>query len=224
MNYVSLVVVIPCTIRYDLRWTFGKNSLELNRTNEGLLALYSRENGKEMINGVANRTKVDLLFVKDVFLPLQIWRALRLVVDTGIHTKGLTRDEALELFDKYAWDTTDIAKKEVTRYQSVFGQATAYTIGQLWISQLREKARVKLGNKFNLKEFHYQLLSQGSSPLSYLASHIVKYVQCKIQESLDGCDLILSPPKIQPSPEEHRNVAGLRAKPSLPQLHRRHYT
>lgn len=154
---------------------------------------------------------------------MQIWRALRLVVDTGIHTKGLTRDDALELFDKYAWDNTDIARKEVTRYQSVFGQATAYTIGQLWISQLREKARIKLENKFDLKEFHYQLLSQGSSPLSYLASHIVTYVHCKIQDTLDGCDVILSPPKIQPPPEEHRYKAGLRAKPSLPQVHRRHY-
>ena len=145
------------------------------------------------------------------------------MVDTGLHTKGLTRNEALELFDKYAWDNTDIAKKEVTRYQSVFGQATAYTIGQLWISQLREKTRITLGEKFDLKEFHFQLLSQGSSPLSYLASHIKTYVQCKIQESIDGCDLILSPPKLQPPPDEQKYKAGLSVKPSLPHVHPRHY-
>ena len=128
----------------------------------------------------------------------------------------------MELFDKYAWDNTDIAKKEVTRYQSVFGQATAYTIGQLSIRQLRETARKNLGDKFNLKEFHYQLLSQGSSPLSYLANHIKKYIQCEMQGSGDGCDYIFSPPKIQPKEEEQR-VAGLPKKPLLSQLRRRHY-
>jgi hypothetical protein len=145
------------------------------------------------------------------------------VVDTGIHTKGLTRAEALNLFDKYAWDNTDIARKEVTRYQSVFGQATAYTIGQLWISHLRETAKIKLKGKFNLKEFHYQLLSQGSSPLSYLASHIRKYIQCELHRDGDGCNYIFSPPKIQTPPEERKKIAGLAAKPPLSQLHRRHY-
>ena len=161
------------------------------------------------------------LMQKYGMLKWQIWRALRLVVDTGIHAKGLTRAEALELFDKYAWDNTDIAKKEVTRYQSVFGQATAYTIGQLSIRQLRETARRNLGTKFNLKEFHYQLLSQGSSPLSYLATHIKKYIQCQMQGSGDGCDYIFSPPKIPP--KEENKVAGLPKKPLLPQLRRRHY-
>lgn len=145
------------------------------------------------------------------------------MVDAGIHAKGLTRDWALDLFDKYAWDNTDIAKKEVTRYQSVFGQATAYTIGQLWISQLRETARQKLGEKYDLKEFHYHFLSQGSAPLSYMASHIAKYIQCELSETGDGCSEILSPPKIKTAQEERKKVAGLPAKPSLPQLHRRHY-
>ena len=164
-----------------------------------------------------------LLLSKQLFFAFQIWRALRLVVDSGIHAKGLTRAEALDLFDKYAWDNTDIARKEVTRYQSVFGQATAYTIGQLSITQLRDETRRNLRERFNLKEFHYQLLSQGSSPLSYLASHITKYVQCEQQPNADGCKYIFSPPKIQTPHEERKTVAGLPVKPSLPQLHRRHY-
>ena len=147
------------------------------------------------------------------------------MVDTGIHTKSLTRAEALKLFDKYAWDNTDIAKKEVTRYQSVFGQATAYTIGQLWISQLREKARKELKEQFSLKEFHYQFLSQGSSPLSYLASHIKKYIECTLYDNIDGCKAILTPFKMPAAekPEERKSVAGRPAKPSLPHVHRRRY-
>ncbi|XP_028411290.1 uncharacterized protein LOC114533870 [Dendronephthya gigantea] len=168
------------------------------------------------------------LMQKYGMLKWQIWRALRLVVDTGIHTKSLTRAAALDLFDKYAWDVTDIARKEVTRYQSVYGQATAYTIGQLWITQLRNKAKSKLKKKFSLKEFHYQLLSQGSSPLSYLTTHIKKYAQCKFHpENGDGgkCNYIFSPPEMPTPPDEIRKrVAGRPAKPSLPYLRRQRYT
>ena len=146
------------------------------------------------------------------------------MVDTGIHTKSLTRAAALDLFDKYAWDNTDIARKEVTRYQSVYGQATAYTIGQLWISQLRDKAKLKLKKKFNLKEFHYQLLSQGSSPLSYLASHIRKYVQCELHHG-DKCNYIFTLPEMPtPRDEMRKLIAGRPAKPSSPYLRRRRYT
>ena len=88
---------------------------------------------------------------------IQIWRAIRLVVDTGLHAKGLTRDKALEMFAKYAWDTSDVAQKEVTRYQSGPGQATSYMIGQLVIQKSREEAKKRLGQKFDLKEFHYQV-------------------------------------------------------------------
>lgn len=149
-----------------------------------------------------------------------------MILDSGIHTRSLTRQKALQLLDKYAWDSTDIARKEVTRYQSVFGQATAYTVGQLGITQLREAARQKLGKKFNLKDFHYQILSQGSAPLSYIAKHIGKYVQCVLQPLGDGCKYILSPPKTHDQHEnhdDHRYVAGRLAKPSMPQLKRRHY-
>ena len=73
----------------------------------------------------------------------QLWRALRMIVDTGLHYKGLKRDEALHMFQKYLWDDSDIALKEVTRYQSAPGQATAYMIGQMHIIKLREYAKEK---------------------------------------------------------------------------------
>ncbi|XP_048583991.1 uncharacterized protein LOC5513994 [Nematostella vectensis] len=129
-------------------------------------------------------------------LKWQIWRALRLIMDTGLHYKGMKRDEALELFAKYAWDRTDKAIKDVTRYQSDPGQATAYMIGQLAIWRYRNhtEQRLQEENKmFNEKEFHFQVLSQGASPLSYLESHLQKYTECLITKS-SGCDSILNPP------------------------------
>ena len=79
----------------------------------------------------------------------------------------MKRDEALKLFDEKAWDTSDKAVKEVTRYQSNPGQASAYMIGQLKIWQIRNetKAKIEANRKiFSEKDFHYQILSQGSSP------------------------------------------------------------
>lgn len=87
----------------------------------------------------------------------QLWRALRLVLDVGLHSKGMNRQEGLDLLAKYAWDTSDVAQKEMTRYQSGAGQASAYMIGQLTIQNLREYAEEMLKDDFNLKEFHYQV-------------------------------------------------------------------
>ncbi|KAK3727918.1 hypothetical protein QZH41_016368 [Actinostola sp. cb2023] len=126
------------------------------------------------------------------WLKWQMWRSLRLVVDTGLHSKGLTRQQALNLFDRYAWDDSDIPEKEVTRYQSGPGQATAYMIGEMMISKLRRYAEAKLGNKFDLRDFHFQVLSQGSAPLSFLISHIEQYVTCKRDMIDPGCHNTLS--------------------------------
>ena len=86
-----------------------------------------------------------------------MWRALRLVLDAGLHSKGMTRQEGLDLLAEYAWDTSDVARKEMTRYQSGPGQASAYMIGQLTIQKLREYCEEALKDDFNLKEFHYQV-------------------------------------------------------------------
>ncbi|KAL9986409.1 hypothetical protein ACROYT_G000554 [Oculina patagonica] len=97
-------------------------------------------------------------------LKWQIWRALRLMMDTGLHYKGMKRWEALKLFADKAWDKTDKAVKDVTRYQSVPGQATAYMIGQLKIWQVRNDTQAKIegdNKEFSEKDFHYQVLSQG---------------------------------------------------------------
>lgn len=93
-----------------------------------------------------------------MFLSPQIWRALRLVVDTGLHFKGKSRDWAIKLFADYTWDTSDKVEKEVTRYQSIPGQAVTYMLGQLSIMELKKEAETALGENFNLKDFHFQVV------------------------------------------------------------------
>ena len=98
------------------------------------------------------------------------------------------------MFSKYAWEDGDLAEKEVTRYQGGPGQATAYKLGQQKIIQIREYCEQELGEKFDLREFHYQLLSTGSAPEQYIDKHIKQYVKCVLDEdSLDQdvCDYIL---------------------------------
>ncbi|XP_068734656.1 uncharacterized protein [Montipora capricornis] len=128
-------------------------------------------------------------------LKWQIWRALRLVVDTGLHFKGKSRDWAVKVFADYAWDTSDKVEKEVTRYQSIPGQAVTYTLGQLSIMELKEEAEKALGKKFNLKDFHFQVLRRGPSPLKYLKESIRKYIFCAKNAHDHDCEEILRPPK-----------------------------
>ena len=107
----------------------------------------------------------------------------------------MSRQEALNYFKEKAWDDTDLSQKEVTRYQSNYGQATGYMIGQLDIWSLRNKTEDKLGINYDIKEFHLQLLSQGSSPLAYLNSYMNKYISCKTDNTQQYCDIVLNPTK-----------------------------
>jgi uncharacterized protein (DUF885 family) len=96
-------------------------------------------------------------------LDLQLFRARRLVVDTGMHAKGWTREQAIDY---------GLTPHEVERYISVPGQANAYMIGMLRILELREKARQALGDKFSLPRFHDVILQSGSVPLDVLTDVI----------------------------------------------------
>ncbi|KAL9986413.1 hypothetical protein ACROYT_G000558 [Oculina patagonica] len=134
-------------------------------------------------------------------------RALRLIVDTGLHYKGFSRADALSYFADYAWDTSDTAQKEVTRYQSDPGQATAYMIGQLKIIELREYATKELGDDFNLRDFHFHLLAQGSAPLSYLEESVHEYVRCTKVKKQEGCEDVLNP--VAPEEDQVAEFVGV---------------
>lgn len=129
-----------------------------------------------------------------------------MIVDTGLHYKGLTREQSLEMFGQFLWDDSDVTRKEVTRYQSGPGQATSYMIGQLHIMKLREYAEKMLGDAFNLKDFHLQVLYQGSAPLSFLEESIKEYVDCTLNKDKEGCDEVLNP--LSKAPQENTGHHG----------------
>eukprot|EP00794_Sanderia_malayensis_P012306 gene12306-13575_t len=122
----------------------------------------------------------------------QVWRALRVIVDIGLHYKKMTREKALSLFEKYAWDSTDMVKKEITRYQGTPGQATSYLIGQQVIIDARRNAEKKLGRKFDLKEFHFQILSQGHATLDFIKTYMGHHANCESGTAEGSCDHVMS--------------------------------
>jgi uncharacterized protein (DUF885 family) len=106
----------------------------------------------------------------------EMLRAMRLVVDTGIHSKGWTRDQAIEyMLANSSMGKTD-ATAEVERYIAIPSQALAYKVGQLKILELRAKAERALGNRFDLKRFHEQVLMTGALPLSVLEQKIDRWI------------------------------------------------
>ncbi|GAB2191697.1 DUF885 domain-containing protein [Sessilibacter sp. MAH1] len=102
----------------------------------------------------------------------EMWRAIRLVVDTGLHAKGWTEQQAIDYFKANSAITEAQAVSEVRRYLVIPGQATSYKIGMLKIQELRAKAESELGDKFDIKAFHDVVLGGGAVPLSVL-EHIV---------------------------------------------------
>ena len=112
-------------------------------------------------------------------LSLQVWRAIRLVLDTGIHSKRWTREQSIAYFKgNSSVSDTDIAR-EVDRYFNWPGQATSYMVGQLKIAELRARAERELGAKFDIRDFHEAVLSQGALPLDVLEEQVGRYIATK---------------------------------------------
>jgi uncharacterized protein (DUF885 family) len=105
-------------------------------------------------------------------LTYEMWRAIRLVVDTGIHAKGWSREQAIALFRENAAKTEHDIEVEVDRYLVWPGQALAYKIGQLKIRELRTLAEKKLGTRFDERAFHDQVLGAGALPLDVLEARM----------------------------------------------------
>jgi uncharacterized protein (DUF885 family) len=109
----------------------------------------------------------------------EMLRAMRLVVDTGIHAKGWTRDQAIAYMLANSGESKTDATAEVERYIAIPSQAVAYKVGSLTIQRLRDKAKAELGPKFDIREFHAQVLGSGALPLTILEAKIDRWIATK---------------------------------------------
>jgi uncharacterized protein (DUF885 family) len=109
-------------------------------------------------------------------LEADIWRAIRLVVDTGVHSKGWTRDQMVAFFHDHSNIDEPSIQAEVDRYIAWPGQALAYKVGQLKILELRGRAQKALGNRFDLRAFHDEVLGAGALPLDLLEKRIDAWI------------------------------------------------
>jgi uncharacterized protein (DUF885 family) len=107
----------------------------------------------------------------------EMWRACRLVVDTGIHAKGWTRKQVVEYLSLNTALSIHEINTETDRYISWPGQALSYKIGELKIRELRKKAEVELGSKFDIREFHEVILEQGTVTLAIMENRVNNYIQ-----------------------------------------------
>jgi uncharacterized protein (DUF885 family) len=151
---------------------FRLHSLGFNAYTEGW-ALYSEQLGKEVG------------FYQDPVsdygrLSSELFRAVRLVVDTGIHSKGWARDQVVEFFRKSGAVDEPTIQSETDRYISWPAQALSYKLGQLKFRELRERAQKKLGAKFDLRKFHDEMLDGGTLPLDLLDARTDKWIATQL--------------------------------------------
>ena len=129
----------------------------------------------------SERLGKDVGFYQDPYsdygrLEADIWRAIRLVVDTGVHSQHWTREQMVQYFHDHSNIDEPSIQAEVDRYIAWPGQALAYKIGQLKILELRDRAKAALGDKFDLRAFHDQVLDSGALPLDLLSGRIDGWV------------------------------------------------
>jgi uncharacterized protein (DUF885 family) len=144
---------------------FGGN----NAYTEGW-ALYAETLGKEM--GLFDKPEDYFGHLNDEML-----RAARLVVDTGLHTKGWTREQAIAYMRATLGDSEDVARSAVERYMVWPGQALGYKIGSMKIAELRKRAESALGDKFSLPKFHEVVLQDGTLPLALLETKVDRWIE-----------------------------------------------
>jgi uncharacterized protein (DUF885 family) len=143
--------------------------MNFNAFSEGW-ALYGEKLAAEMGGYTSNEERYGQLI-------MELWRAARLVIDTGLHSKGWSKTQALE----YRLTNTPFSKQDsihaIERYLVMPGQATSYKMGALEIERLRRKAEKTIGRKFSLAKFHQIILGQGALPLDILEQQVDQWIE-----------------------------------------------
>ena len=116
----------------------------------------------------------------------EIWRAIRLVVDTGLHSKGWSQEQAVQYFLANSATTEAQARSEIRRYMVLPGQATSYKIGMLKIQELRRKAESALGPRFDIRAFHDTVLGGGALPLTILEKRVDRWIASALATQSDA--------------------------------------
>jgi len=129
----------------------------------------------------AERLGLEMGFYQDPYsdfgrLSLELWRAVRLVTDTGLHAKHWSREQAIEYFQRNSLLSERDIVKEVERYLTNPGQATSYKVGELKIMELRRRAQAALGARFDIRDFHAVVLGSGSVPLEVLEDQVDAWI------------------------------------------------
>lgn len=134
-------------------------------------ALYSEILAKEMPNTYAT---LNSEFGR---LGSEMWRAIRLVVDTGLHAKGWSEQQAVDYFKANSPAPEETIRSEIRRYLVMPGQATSYKVGMIHIQKLRAKAEKELGDKFDIRGFHDTVLAGGALPLTMLTKQVNRWIE-----------------------------------------------
>ena len=113
------------------------------------------------------------------YLRWQLWRAARLVVDTGMHAKRWSREQAIDYLTQTTGDAPGVIVSEVERYAALPGQACAYELGRREIAAMREEARTRLGPDFELKGFHTAVLQEGELPFDVLRERVRVWIAAR---------------------------------------------
>jgi uncharacterized protein (DUF885 family) len=159
--------------------------IALSQELEGLPEFRKHFNATAYIEGwglYAESLGEEMDFYQDPYskfgqLTYEMWRAIRLVVDTGMHAVGWGRDEAIEFFKANTGKTEHDIVVEVDRYISWPGQALAYKVGEIKLKELRARASAELGDAFDIRAFHDQVLGQGAMPLDVLEGRIDDWIR-----------------------------------------------
>jgi len=177
---MEALILHECTPGHHLQ-------VSLAQTMKGVPKWYNYHDYTPFVEGwgvYAESLGDEMGFYRDPYLKFgqltyEMWRAIRLVVDTGIHSQGWTRQQAIEYFLENTAQDDRVIEVEIDRYVTSPGLATAYKIGELKFKELRAYAQKELGPAFDIREFHDEVLRRGAVPLDLLEQNVKAWVAAR---------------------------------------------